>query len=450
MDEKIKFGVIGGAVSLALAYALLKKKKPPVPDPPFDEGCVYNELGFCTTGDSINAGSISQISPDEYSMSNPGWFNFFMTDVSGRDITLHIPNVSTSPLRDWFLGTSARSVPHGIPYHAVITEDGKTWERISTTYENDEYILNFTPTGNTVNISFTFPWSYRTIQHSMSSRAHLPSVRVSTLGQSVQSRDIDMIELTNFNVPENQKKHLVVITRQHPCEVISSHLMEGLISYLITKPEYLDLMHWYLIPCMNPDGVYHSRGRCNFDPVLQGIDINRSWNNEPGDPSIECTVCGGCRDGFTPEAYCARNRIDEIYTNHGIDFVFDMHSLGGPSYPGYTGQCYASCNYLDIFAGLCTNRTGFSYDVRDWSNPPAGCARWYGKQLNVIASLLLEPSQWDDWITVPILRTHGECIADAAYDYFFTTATASLKPRTPWIEEDTEEGLYLRGLTNPF
>jgi murein tripeptide amidase MpaA len=73
------------------------------------------------------------------------------------------------------------------------------------------------------------------------------------------------------------KKVVWIIARQHPGEVTSSFMIEGMINYLVSDhrgAEYLkDNVVFKIIPMINPDGVIHGNSRCE----LVGTDPNRRW-----------------------------------------------------------------------------------------------------------------------------------------------------------------------------
>ena len=74
------------------------------------------------------------------------------------------------------------------------------------------------------------------------------------------------------------KKKIVVLGRQHPCEVAGSYIAESMIKNLLgsESPDTKFLLTHYevvFIPMVNPDGVIYGNARCN----VAGFDLNRQW-----------------------------------------------------------------------------------------------------------------------------------------------------------------------------
>jgi murein tripeptide amidase MpaA len=87
-----------------------------------------------------------------------------------------------------------------------------------------------------------------------------------------------MLIVTNFNSsPESiaTRKAVVLTSRVHPGETNASHIMNGVIEYLVCdeeKAEYLrNTFVFKIIPMLNPDGVIVGSYRCS----LSGQDLNR-------------------------------------------------------------------------------------------------------------------------------------------------------------------------------
>jgi murein tripeptide amidase MpaA len=67
----------------------------------------------------------------------------------------------------------------------------------------------------------------------------------------------------------SNKRYLFISARVHPGEVPSSHVMNGLLKYLMSYQDVTaDIARenfvWVLVPLINPDGVY--RGHYRTDP----------------------------------------------------------------------------------------------------------------------------------------------------------------------------------------
>ena len=83
---------------------------------------------------------------------------------------------------------------------------------------------------------------------------------------------------------EDPKKDiLLIMARVHPGETVSSHVVNGCLSSLLSQgdsmkglpeSEYLkSCLEIHIIPMLNPDGVVHGNTRTSFS----GSDLNRRW-----------------------------------------------------------------------------------------------------------------------------------------------------------------------------
>lgn len=97
----------------------------------------------------------------------------------------------------------------------------------------------------------------------------------STIGQSTEGRDIPVLKIGNTD----DKKMIVVLSRQHPPEVTGYLAMKAFVEALAAdndltrrfRAEY----NAYIIPMVNPDGVDQGHWRHNAG----GIDLNRDWED---------------------------------------------------------------------------------------------------------------------------------------------------------------------------
>lgn len=73
---------------------------------------------------------------------------------------------------------------------------------------------------------------------------------------------------------------VIIMARQHPGEIWSSYMVEGMIRKLVSKPDddMLWLLENYVIkiyPMINVDGVIYGNFRCD----ITGLDLNRRWKD---------------------------------------------------------------------------------------------------------------------------------------------------------------------------
>ena len=78
-------------------------------------------------------------------------------------------------------------------------------------------------------------------------------------------------------VPMAERKAVVVSARVHPGETNASHMVKGLVDFLLSdEREARQLRREFVfkvVPMLNPDGVINGNYRC----ALAGHDMNRRW-----------------------------------------------------------------------------------------------------------------------------------------------------------------------------
>lgn len=108
-----------------------------------------------------------------------------------------------------------------------------------------------------------------------------------TLGHTLDNNDMSLL---TFGEPEEGKKNIWVIARQHPGETMAEWFMEGLIQRLVdetdtTAQALLEKAVLYVVPNMNPDGA--NRGHLRTNAV--GVNLNREWQSPSKEKSQRCS-----------------------------------------------------------------------------------------------------------------------------------------------------------------
>lgn len=90
-------------------------------------------------------------------------------------------------------------------------------------------------------------------------------VKVESIGETIQGRDIDMIIISrNLN---KQKYCTVIEAGIHAREWITVSTALFFIDYLIRNPKLTAIMDFYVIPCLNPDGYEYSHTKVVYDLI---------------------------------------------------------------------------------------------------------------------------------------------------------------------------------------
>jgi hypothetical protein len=133
------------------------------------------------------------------------------------------------------------------------------------------------------------------------------------VGKTVHGRDMTLLTVTNPGKPEQGKKIIWLMFRQHAWEASTSHVCEGALRFLLSRdPEAVrlrDEVIWKIFPMADPDGV--ARGGVRFN--AHGYDLNRNW--DAVDPVK------------MPEIAAQRKAIlDWVESGRRIDFFMAFHN----------------------------------------------------------------------------------------------------------------------------
>ncbi len=203
-------------------------------------------------------------------------------------------------------------------YRGCVSYDLDNWIRIPTSVENNCLVLRLTPASDCVYLASFPPYGYERYRKLIARAAASSGVKASVIGRSTDGNDMDLLR---FGEPGGDRRVCWITGRQHPSESMAGWYLEGLIERLIDPDDFLARKVlketvWYVVPCMNPDGVRRGFTRRN----AKKIDLNRAWVEPDPDTS--------------PEVFCVRNLMHET----GVDFYMDAHGdeelpymfLGGP------------------------------------------------------------------------------------------------------------------------
>ncbi|KOO20818.1 zinc carboxypeptidase family protein [Chrysochromulina tobinii] len=205
-----------------------------------------------------------------------------------------------------------------------VSHDLQTWRRVpSTRYDAPSGTLRWSWMHNaaqpTTFFAYFEPYPYdRQLALVMRcASATAPGLEVSSLGQSLGGREIDVITVGTGPL------HAWIIHRQHPGEPQAAFFAEGLLARLLglerqgsidgLTAQMLEAFTWHVVPSMNPDGGSAGHLRTN----LAGANLNREWapTGSYEAPSLE----------RSPEVYHVLRAMQRT----GVDFFCDVHGDEG-------------------------------------------------------------------------------------------------------------------------
>ena len=132
--------------------------------------------------------------------------------------------------------------------------------------------------------------------------------RLTTIGQSVEGRDIQALEFGNPSAP----LLVLVLGRQHPPEISGAKALMAFVQTLAQDTSdaiaYRERVQTVIVPLVNPDGVQNGHWRHNAG----GVDLNRDWGVYS-----------------QPETRAVRDLLDaRLQQGADIVMLLDFHSTG--------------------------------------------------------------------------------------------------------------------------
>lgn len=165
---------------------------------------------------------------------------------------------------------------------AVVSENGRDWRPAPIeSFGTNQVRLNLTMPGPSLFVARVEPYRLSDLARLLDRIRANPRVRISPIGQTVEGRPLEIIQLGDAQAP-----HRVFLrARAHPWEAGGNWIVEGLVDRLLQADEesaaFLRRYVVWILPMANKDGV--ARGRTRFNS--QGKDLNRNWD-QPSDPKL--------------------------------------------------------------------------------------------------------------------------------------------------------------------
>lgn len=240
------------------------------------------------------------------------WFHFALHGAAGLPVTLK------------FLNAGACAYPEGWKgYRVVASHDRQHWFRVDTQYDGKVMTARVTPEINCIYFAYFEPYSWEQHLDLIGSAAASPHVTLERLGSTVQGRDMTMLRITHGDsaTPDEQKKKVWLIARQHPGETMAEWFVEGFLERLLDADDsvsraLLERCVFHVVPHMNPDGAVLGNLRTN----AVGANLNREWL----EPTVE----------RSPEVFWVRQKMMQV----GVDLCLDAHGDEGLPYNFVVGS----------------------------------------------------------------------------------------------------------------
>ena len=154
-------------------------------------------------------------------------------------------------------------------------------------------------------------------------------VQIENIAKTDQGRNVTLIRITDTQVPDHNKKNILILALQHAGEDAGGYMAEGLINFLVSDDKEAmkarEKFNYIIVPMMNPDGTYNGTSRYN----MQMEDLNSIWLN---DNKAQPEVMGV--KGWIASWNAGGNNIDLFIDIHNHSqqhqenrFIFPDHNL---------------------------------------------------------------------------------------------------------------------------
>ncbi len=203
------------------------------------------------------------------------WYYFRVDCVAGQEVTIDLVDLAGEYNYKRNLGGVTGLTP------PVFSYDRKVWQRL-TAVEYEKSIprlrLCLTPEQSPFWIAHVPPYTTEPLGRLLDDLASHPHMKREAVGRTLQGRDILLLTVTDPDVPDERKKVLWLMIRQHSWESGTSWVGEGALRFLLSSDRDAVRIRraaiFKVFPMADPDGVV--RGGVRFN--ARGYDLNRNWD----------------------------------------------------------------------------------------------------------------------------------------------------------------------------
>ncbi len=288
---------------------------------------IYPQVKFDANFESGNLKTVTTTDSVHYTVTTNEdiggrWFYFRISGVNNKFINVNVSNSDVS--------------------RAMYSYDNKNYSRFTESESPQVNVFEKTYEQDTVFVAYYTPYTFSYLQLRLSEWEESPFVILDTIGYTPQNLPMQQMKITDPTVPDSSKLKVWIHARTHPGETPSSWHFDGIVQELLSNSEvvndYLSNVVFYMVPFVNPDGVYYGRSRTNFE----GIDLESNWDKADSETAKEVKIL--------------KQRLTEINSDRIISNFLNMHSQAA-SYctfwihtPGTTSNLFYSKEYQ--FANL--------------------------------------------------------------------------------------------------
>jgi len=222
------------------------------------------------------------------------WFYFRLCGVQDQDCVMTIDNAQGAAFAGGWEDYQVRA-----------SYDREDWFLVPTRYKGGKLIIEHTPQHGSVYYAYFAPYSMERHADLIAQTQMHVDVSASVLGQTLDGQDMDVLTIGQGG---SDKKHMWVIARQHPGEIMAEWWIEGFLARLLddddpTARVLRERCVFHIVPNMNPDGSKRGNLRTN----ASGANLNREWGVATMERSPEVLL------------------VMQAMAKTGVDFCLDVH-----------------------------------------------------------------------------------------------------------------------------
>jgi hypothetical protein len=331
------------------------------------------------------------------------WFYFKLDNVLNREVTIKLTDLIGNYRGNIHTVYDNRTIP-------VYSYDQIHWERIRNVhYDKDQHTFVFTQkfTNRMVFIAYSHPYTYSRETEYINSLRQKSGITITTLGRTKESRNINMLTVTDNTITDKGKKVVLITALQHAGEYPGGFIVEGLVNFLLSDDPVAVKGRkesvYKIIPMLNPDGIFHGMTRYNANYE----DLNSEWDDDTSD-TIHAPV--------EPEVDCVKLWLrDWIKEGNKIDMHIDLHSQ--------SQQGEANVMHIPkdgMLRDFCTKLNNY-FQMRYMAMEFYGSATSTMDTEFHIPTMVFEITQSgicnESYLTIDDYKTYGEGIVKAFHDY---------------------------------
>ncbi len=277
------------------------------------------------------------------------WYFFRMEGVLGRDLMITMTD---------FVGEyndKPGACPMGPDIVPVWSVDGEHWRPVPSLAWDDrakEATIRLRPEADTIWIAHQPPYTPRRLARVLGEIDRSDHARVEVIGKTARGRDLELVTITDAEVPDRDKKCVWLQARQHAWESGTSYVMEGALRFAASdEPSARELRRkvvFKFTPMVDPDGSAAGEVRFNAN----GFDVNRHWD--------EVDLVDKRSLGRMPEIWYVKKAIYvHIDAGRKIDLLLNLHNTETSEYLQTMAGDEASRRLVGMLSERLVGEAGF-------------------------------------------------------------------------------------------